>query len=60
MGYCVSLLVFLAHIFKYMARDEKVKIKWEEIQNKVSEKFGGGEKMDLDAIIYLIWLIRMD
>ena len=37
-----------------MARDEKVKIQWEEVQNKVSEKFGGDEKMDLDAIIYLI------
>jgi len=37
-----------------MARDEKIKMQWEEIQKSVSEKFGGGEKMDLDAIIYLI------
>lgn len=37
-----------------MARDEKVKMQWEEIQNSISEKFGGGEKMDLDSIVYLI------
>ena len=37
-----------------MARDEKVKMQWEEIQKNISEKFGGGEKMDLDSIIYLI------
>ena len=37
-----------------MARDEKIKIQWEEIQQNISEKFGGGEKMDLDAIVYMI------
>ena len=37
-----------------MARDEKIKMQWEEIQKTISEKFGGGEQMDLDAIIYLI------
>lgn len=37
-----------------MARDEKIKIQWEVIQKNISEKFGGGEKMDLDAIVFLI------
>ena len=37
-----------------MARDEKIKMQWEEIQKSVSDKFGGGEKLDIDAIIYLI------
>ncbi len=37
-----------------MARDEKLKLQWEEIRDKISEKFGGGEQMDVDAIIYLI------
>ncbi|UCE94914.1 MAG: hypothetical protein JSV73_06525 [Flavobacteriaceae bacterium] len=37
-----------------MARDEKIKIEWEAIQKNISEKFGGGEKMDLDAIVFLI------
>lgn len=40
--------------FKWMLRDNKLKLKWEELQNKVSEKFGGGEKMDIDSITYLI------
>ena len=37
-----------------MARDEKLKVLWEDVVMKVSEKFGGGEKLDVDAIIYLI------
>lgn len=37
-----------------MSRDEKLKSKWEDLQDRVSEKFGGGEKLDIDAIIYLI------
>ena len=37
-----------------MARDEKTKLQWQEIQKNISEKFGGGETLDLDAIIYLI------
>ena len=39
---------------RLMSRDEKLKWKWEDLQDKISEKFGGGEKLDLDAIIYLI------
>ncbi|MCF6223709.1 MAG: hypothetical protein L3J34_08275 [Flavobacteriaceae bacterium] len=37
-----------------MSRDEKTKQGWENIQKEISEKFGGGEIMDVDAIIYLI------
>ncbi len=37
-----------------MSRDEKTKQGWENIQKEISEKFGGGETMDVDAIIYLI------
>ncbi len=37
-----------------MARDEKLKSQWEEITKKISDKFGDGEQLDLEAIIYLI------
>ena len=37
-----------------MSRDQKLKLQWEEVRDTVSEKFGGGEKMDIDAIIFLI------
>ena len=37
-----------------MARDENLKIKWEDLQKDISSKFGGGELLDLDAIVYLI------
>lgn len=37
-----------------MSRDEKIKIKWSSLQDKISTKFGGGETMDVDAIVYLI------
>jgi hypothetical protein len=37
-----------------MSRDEKLKFKWEDIQQDVSQKFGGGETLDLDSIIFLI------
>lgn len=37
-----------------MARDDKTKQDWEHIQKEISLKFGGGETMDVDAIIYLI------
>jgi hypothetical protein len=35
-------------------RDEKIKLQWEEIQVRISKLFGGGETLDVDAIIYLI------
>ena len=37
-----------------MSRDKKLKIQWEDLVEKVSDKFGGGEKLDLDSITYLI------
>jgi hypothetical protein len=37
-----------------MSRDNNLKMQWEEIVEKVSDKFGGGEKLDVDSITYLI------
>ena len=37
-----------------MSRDRKTKHSWEEIRQNISLKFGGGENLDIDAIIYLI------
>ncbi len=48
------IFVFLAFKLKNVSRDKKTKQSWENIQKEVSQKFGGGETMDVDAIIYLI------
>ena len=37
-----------------MSRDQKLKMQWEDLVEKISNKFGGGEKMDVDSITYLI------
>ena len=37
-----------------MARDEKLKARWGLVVEKLSNQFADGEKLDLDAIIYLI------
>lgn len=37
-----------------MARDEKLKERWETIVDKLSKQFADGDVLDLDAIIYLI------
>jgi len=37
-----------------MSRDQKLKMQWEDLVVKISNKFGGGEKMDVDSITYLI------
>ncbi|HET8884831.1 MAG TPA: hypothetical protein VFM70_00610, partial [Salinimicrobium sp.] len=37
-----------------MARDEKLKGRWELLQKKLSDQFADGELLDLDAIIYLV------
>ncbi|MBN2868512.1 MAG: hypothetical protein JXK08_07565 [Flavobacteriaceae bacterium] len=37
-----------------MSRDEQLKQRWEEIVSKLSNQFADGDKLDLDAIIYLI------
>ncbi len=37
-----------------MARDEKLKERWEILVNKLSTQFAEGEDLDLDGVIYLI------
>ncbi|MFO7702034.1 hypothetical protein [Psychroflexus maritimus] len=37
-----------------MARDEVLKQNWEALEAKLTKDFGGGEALNLDAIIYLI------
>lgn len=37
-----------------MSRDQKLKEDWELILKRLSDKFGEGEQLNLDAIIYLI------
>ncbi|MCF6168124.1 hypothetical protein [Lutibacter sp.] len=37
-----------------MSRDQKLKEDWEKLLNILTVKFGEGEQLNLDAIIYLI------
>ena len=37
-----------------MARDEQLKEFWKQVESKIATDFGDGERLDLDAIIYLI------
>ena len=37
-----------------MARDERLKQRWETLVKKLSDQFSPGEDLDLDGIIYLI------
>lgn len=37
-----------------MARDEKLKERWQALHRKLSDQFGDGESLDIDTIIYLI------
>ena len=37
-----------------MARDNKLKQRWEEIVSLLGERFANGDTLDLDAVIYLI------
>ncbi len=37
-----------------MIGTENLKDNWEQVVKIISDRFGGGEKLDLDAIIYLI------
>lgn len=37
-----------------MARDEKLKERWQTLHRKLSDQFGDGESLDIDTIIYLI------
>lgn len=45
---CLSLQI--------MARDEKLKERWQQLTQKLSEQFADGDIMDIDTIIYLIGL----
>lgn len=37
-----------------MSRDEQLKQRWQTVVDKLTERFGDGEVLDLEAIIYLI------
>ncbi|WNH08800.1 hypothetical protein [Thalassobellus suaedae] len=37
-----------------MARDEELKERWDLVVQKLSNQFADGDRLDLDAIIYLI------
>jgi len=37
-----------------MNKEEKIKEKWDHIQKRLSNRFGDGETLDVDAIVYLI------
>ncbi len=39
-----------------MSRDEQLKARWEQVEFKLSQQFADGEKLELDAIIYIIGL----
>lgn len=39
-----------------MSRDEQLRERWSEVEDKLSAQFADGEKLELDAIIYLIGL----
>lgn len=39
-----------------MSRDEQLKQRWAEVEAKLSKQFADGEKLELDAIIYIIGL----
>jgi len=37
-----------------MARDEQLKLRWNDLVEKLTNQFAEGDTLDLDAIIYLI------
>ena len=39
-----------------MARDEQLKDRWDAVVKLLSDRFAGGDVLDLDAIIYLVGL----
>lgn len=39
-----------------MIQDQKLKARWEQVVNLISEKFSDGDPMDLDGIIYMVGL----
>ena len=39
-----------------MAKDEELKIRWEALVARLSDRFSEGEPMDIDAMVYLVGL----
>lgn len=37
-----------------MSRDEQLKVRWNQVVEKLSAQFADGDTLDLDAVIYLI------
>lgn len=37
-----------------MARDEQLKLRWDTLVKKISDRFADGDTLDLEGIIYLI------
>lgn len=37
-----------------MSRDEKLKERWQQLVEKLSEQFADGDPLEIDAIIYLV------
>ena len=37
-----------------MARDQKLKERWDDVSNKLANQFADGDVLDLESIIYLI------
>ena len=50
----VNLVLYFCTKINEMARDETLKLKWDELVDKLSNRFSDGEDLDLDAIIYLV------
>lgn len=50
----ILIVYFCTSYFCLMSRDELLKTRWETLAKKLAATFGDGEKLDLDAIIYLI------
>jgi hypothetical protein len=42
-----------------VARDEQLKERWEAVVLLLSDRFADGDKLDLDAIIYLIGVLEL-
>ncbi len=40
----------------FMARDEGLKKRWQEVVSLISNRFADGEEMEMDALVYLIGL----
>lgn len=50
----MNLVVYFCNKFYEMARDEALKLKWDTLVKKLSNRFADGEILDLESIIYLV------